>query len=114
MGQVKQLTMIHRRIANELPPFVAHGSHESLIRQEDRVTDLPCLRGPQGPKIETGHSGRNRQTRKTTHRREHVKEIGEGCRGAPSRNAGSSDDERAPHAVLVDVLLTQQPMTAQG
>ena len=60
MGQVKQLTMIHRRIANELPPFVAHGSHESLIRQEDRVTDLPSLRGPQGPKIETGHSGRNR------------------------------------------------------
>ena len=114
VGEVEELAMIHRRIANELPPFIAYGTHESQIRQEDRVADALRLAGPKRAKVRSGQPRRHRSPSEAAERWEQVEEVGESCRGAAGRNARSGDDERASHAMLIHALLAQQPMAAEG
>ncbi len=110
--EVEELGLVDLGIDDQLPAVVADSALDVGIGGEDRVPARLPLAGQDWDEALALAFRRGRDARKITQRREDVEQVTHRIDSPVSRDARSSDDQRRPHRVVVEVLFAEEPVTA--
>ena len=103
------MTVIDLRVDDDLVLLVPQGAHRILVSEKHCVTH-PLVRPlPESTQAVPVDVMRHPYARQFRHRRHEVEQLRERPR-LPRQNIGPGNNERTPDAVLVKVLLAEQPM----